>query len=129
MKRAGSVVFVAWVLAVGASIAPGCGGASVASICDKICECTGCSDAELAECVDEGEDLEKLAEDEGCGDQFDAYKSCFSDEIECVGDDIDADGCVSELADLGQCLEGAAPTDDTNGTDPGPAPGGGASGG
>lgn len=91
-------------LAIVALVAlPGC-GTSVADLCDDICECTGCSDREYDECVDEGEDIERDVEDEGCEDEFDEYLACASDEFECHGDDYDLDGCGNENEDLGQCL-------------------------
>jgi hypothetical protein len=39
---------------------PGGSGASVANLCDRVCACTGCSDAEYEDCIDDGEDLGAL---------------------------------------------------------------------
>ena len=81
----------------------GCGG-SIAAICEEECDCEGCSDDELDECIDTAEDLEHFAENEGCEDQFDDVVSCVSDEGECRGDRYDTDGCEPELEDLQDCM-------------------------
>ena len=66
--------------------APGCGRVSVEDVCEALQDCpTG----EAFDCQDDGLALERAAEDEGCGAQFDAY-------IEC----IDAAGCSWQ----GACL-------------------------
>lgn len=82
---------------------PGC-GPSISSMCDDICECEGCSDDELDDCIDEGEDLEREVENEGCEDQFDDYLDCASEELECHDSRASFDGCGSELESLGNCL-------------------------
>lgn len=85
--------------------APGC-GTSPSSICSDICDCEGCSESELADCVDDVEDGQKAAEDMGCGDQFDAALACYGDEFRCVSGDIDVDGCNTELDELSGCADG-----------------------
>ena len=92
----------------------GCGG-SIAGLCEEMCDCEGCSDEELDECIDELEDMEHAAEREGCEDQFDTALSCFSDEAECHGDDFDADGCEPELEDLDDCVDDRTVGDDSTG--------------
>jgi hypothetical protein len=82
----------------------GCGG-SIAAICEEMCDCEGCSEDELDECIDEGEDIERLADNEGCEDQFDEFVACTDDEAVCRGDDFEADGCEQELDDLDDCVD------------------------
>jgi hypothetical protein len=91
--------------ALGAAAVPwsGC-GVSASSICNRVCECEGCSKSDLAECIDEVEDEEKKAEDEGCSDQYGAMLSCYDSEFECQDDDVDVDGCDSEEEALSKCL-------------------------
>ena len=67
------------------ALAPGC-GPSVGAYCNKICDCTGCSDSELDDCVDAIDDARKDAEDEGCSGEFDAYLSCLDGELTCEDD-------------------------------------------
>jgi len=89
-------------LVVGSLLLAGCGGA--ASLCNDICDCEGCSDSEYDDCIDNIEDQQKLADDEGCGDQADDLLSCLLDEAECREGNIDLDGCSTESKNLGQCL-------------------------
>ena len=95
---------LALVLALGPVGLAGC-GTSADSICDEICDCEGCSDDEHAECVDDIEDSERAAENEGCEDQFDEAMSCIDDQLECRSGNIDADGCDGELEDLDDCMD------------------------
>jgi hypothetical protein len=104
MKLVSLSSLLAACLALGApALLTGC-GASVADYCEQLCDCEGCSDNELDECIDEGEDVQDDAEREGCDDQFDELISCLDDEAECRGDDFDADGCESEEDNLDDCL-------------------------
>jgi hypothetical protein len=81
-------------------------GTSAASLCDEYCECEGCSDNELDECIDDIEDNERRADNEGCLDQYDDLLACYDDEGECRdGDDFDLDGCEPEARDLNDCLD------------------------
>ena len=74
--------------------------------CQDLCDCTGCSDSELDECIDNAEDQYDDAVDEGCDDLADEYLSCLGEEAECRGDDFDADGCEREALDAYQCTYG-----------------------
>lgn len=103
---------------------PGC-GESPASICEETCDCVGCSDEELDECIDSGEDFEKLASDEGCEDQFDDYISCYGEQLECRGSEVDADGCDHEYEALEKCLGDAGFKGSGGGGSVGPSPSGG----
>lgn len=88
-------------LALGAA---GC-GPSATSLCSDQCDCEGCSEEEEADCVDDVEDAQKDAEDQGCGDQFSDYLSCYSDQFECRDSKVDADGCNSEGKSLNNCMD------------------------
>jgi hypothetical protein len=84
--------------------ASGC-GTSAADLCEEACDCEGCSDAELDECIDELEEIEERAEDLGCEDEMDDYMSCVDSELECSEGKARADGCDSEARELTQCGE------------------------
>ena len=81
----------------------GC-GYSPADYCEDFCDCTGCSDKQLDECIDNAEDSYDDAVDDGCEDVADDYLSCLSDEAECRdGDNWDEDGCEDEAVDVAKC--------------------------
>jgi len=99
-KPIGSIVALA-VVFCSATVLVGC-GTSIADLCDDMCDCEGCSDAEYDECVDEGEEYEEAAEKAGCGDEFDDYVDCIGDSFSCDDGRFDADEeCVRELASCG----------------------------
>ena len=91
---------VGLLLAAGAM---GC-GSSVNSLCNEVCDCVGCSEVEEQDCVDEGEDAQKTAEDEGCSDQLDEVYGCYGDQLECRESELDLDGCDSEEEALSECM-------------------------
>ena len=68
----------------------------------------GCSETERADCVDDIEDVEKLADDKGCSSEYSDLASCVSDELECVDDRADADGCDAEAESLSECTNSPA---------------------
>ena len=83
--------------------ATGC-GTSASSLCADQCECEGCSETEEQECVDDVEDAEKQADDEGCSDQYSEFVSCYADQFECIEGEVDADGCNAEAEAYSKCL-------------------------
>jgi hypothetical protein len=87
----------------------GC-GTSGADVCEAVCDCEGCSEKQLDECIDEIEEIEEKAEELGCEDQLDDWLSCVDDELECRGDDADVDGCDEEEDALTRCGQGTAGT-------------------
>lgn len=109
MKDMGAVVRAA-VLGMAAvtlwGLSPGC-GSSIGSYCDQVCECVGCSESERTDCADSLEDLQKAADDDGCGDKFQDYLSCVNSELECKDDQFSADGCDAEAEAFGECSPGS----------------------
>jgi len=77
--------------------------ASVSSVCDAFCDCKGCTDSEFEQCVTDNETGVRLAEDQGCANQVDAYLTCIDDELACVEDEVEIIGCNSELDELTDC--------------------------
>lgn len=95
-------------VALGALLAvlPGC-GTSLADLCEEVCDCEGCSDAQLEECIDESEEIEEAAEELGCEDQLDDWVSCIDSELECRDGDADTDGCEQEEQAVARCGKGS----------------------
>jgi hypothetical protein len=83
----------------------GC-GSSVSAYCEKLCECVGCNESERAECEDEISDSQRVAEEAGCGSQFDDALSCVDAEFVCTDGAAESDGCDSELDALAKCGDG-----------------------
>jgi hypothetical protein len=81
---------------------PGC-GSSIGSLCNKVCDCTGCNDSQADDCVDNFDDARKVAEEEGCSSEFDAVLSCASSELTCKDDKVQIDGCDGENEALFKC--------------------------
>ena len=80
----------------------GC-GYSAGDLCDDVCDCSGCSDAAYDECLDNEDDLERSAYNEGCDDQYEEYMACRGDEFRCVNSQVDLDGCKFEKEGLDNC--------------------------
>ncbi|MEJ7729708.1 MAG: hypothetical protein WKG00_10860 [Polyangiaceae bacterium] len=98
-KTTRGALLIGAVLLLGAS---GC-GTSAADLCDAVCDCEGCSDAQLDDCVDELEDIEERASERGCEDEMDDWMSCVDSKLECSGDDARIDGCDDEERELTRC--------------------------
>lgn len=85
-------------------VSTGC-GYSASDYCNDACDCEGCSDQELDECIDTFEDQYDDAVNEGCEEQADEYLSCLGDEAECRdGGNFDADGCEDEASTVAKCM-------------------------
>lgn len=80
MRAGGALVWLA-ALAM-AALLPGCGH-TVKGVCDDLNE--ACSSVPYNDCVKNGQELEKVSESRGCGDEFDAYIDCVA-EAECGWD-------------------------------------------
>lgn len=91
-----------WFAVLGAGCTP-----SAAALCERICECGGCSDTQREDCIDDLEDSEKAADEAGCGLEFNDVASCYDDEFECRNDTPRVDGCDAEVAELQRCAAGA----------------------
>ena len=104
-KLAAALFLTSGAVALGPS---GCTPSS-AALCNKVCDCTGCTKDQQVDCVDDLDDARKEARREGCDDQYDAYFSCVADEMRCEDDNIEVDGCDAELEELMQCMGGVVP--------------------
>lgn len=82
--------------------AAGCDSAQ--SLCDRVCDCEGCSDPERESCYDFAEDTTLDADQEGCAPEYDDYVSCAHSAFQCNGGRAEyEEGCAGELLDYIQC--------------------------
>jgi hypothetical protein len=84
--------------------APGCGD-SVDVLCERSCDCVGCSEAERDECSTTFDRQEKFADDRGCGEPYADYLACLEAELECKDGTLDTTVCSAELVEYGDCVE------------------------
>lgn len=87
------------------TLGPGC-TPSATALCDRICECSGCSESQRADCVDDLEDAEAAADEAGCSLEFNDVARCFDAELECRNDAHKVDGCDAETEELRLCALG-----------------------
>ncbi len=99
----GSVLF-AFSAAV-ALLGAGC-QASPSELCNKMCDCsTSCTDKGLQECIDYYENYQKVAQDVGCGSEFQAALSCATNG-QCTNAEYSTD-CDEEGAAFSACEQKA----------------------
>src|SRR3954468_21592480 len=87
-------------VASGAGIT-GCGGPSVSTVCDDICACTKCADADRQKCISEGNAARDEVDKIGCSSEFEDELSCFHANISCTTDTSKI--CPTEAAALKRC--------------------------
>jgi hypothetical protein len=99
-----SLPYLVSVLAVlCAALGSGCGGVTVQSFCDQVCECEGCTDSAQA-CLHEYTEIRQTTEEKGCGDNFQAFLDCASEKLECTDKEASFEsGCSGELGVLLSC--------------------------
>ena len=95
--------FFTLALVGGVTTATGCGGASIASLCEDICACARCTSNDLQACQDKGNKASDDASAAGCGSEFDDAVTCAGAHVSCQGDKAGATGCDAELAALSKC--------------------------
>ncbi len=104
VRRGGVVLAGAWVLAMAVAASPGCGGASAESLCELVCDCTGCSESERDDCIDSVDDAQAEAAKEGCDDAYEAFTACAEERLDCDDDTVDLSDCDDEAEDLADCV-------------------------
>jgi len=100
---AAAAVTLAW------GVAPGC-GPSVASYCNKVCDCQGCDDQQRESCVENVQLQQGTARDAGCATEWSDLFSCTNAEAECNDGYLSADGCDAERKALSDCGGGGVGT-------------------
>ncbi len=81
-----------------------CGGGGY-GLCDRACDCEGCSDSVLESCYNAVEDAALDADQEGCGAEYDEFIACAHDAFECVNDRVEyGNSCFGEAAELTECV-------------------------
>lgn len=90
--------------------APGCAARALDRACERACDCykgdaqTDCSDA----CLNNGEDLQELADEAGCSGELEDYFDCAGDAGTCQAGGADVSACDEELAAFEACGGGDA---------------------
>ena len=103
-KKLNAFKLFAPVLGLALAALPGC-GYNEEDLCDDSCDCTGCSQYDYEDCVDNADDLAREVEYQGCEDYYDEYLACVGDEFACRGGRVDLDGCGGEFQRLFNCLD------------------------
>ncbi|WP_437740363.1 hypothetical protein WMF39_32375 [Sorangium sp. So ce1504] len=86
----------------GALVSAGCPSPEERA-CDRICDCSGCSEARYLECVDKAETARAAAVKASCTGSFDDYVTCVEEELECKDEKYLFDGCDSQRDSLRGC--------------------------
>ena len=94
----------ALMLPVAAISAGGCDSAT--SLCDRACDCTGCTSSELEDCYNTAEDTALDADQEGCTGEYNDFVSCAHEAFECDDGRVEYDDiCFGESAELLECFD------------------------
>jgi hypothetical protein len=80
----------------------------VSAYCVARCDCQGCSQVERADCLDDVEDSERLAEHDGCATEFSDYLSCYADEGTCNNGGWVSSMCTTRGTVLRNCSSRSA---------------------
>lgn len=92
---------------VSMSFVAGCEN-QVNSYCVSRCDCQGCSQRERADCLDDVEDSERLAEFDGCAAEFSEYLRCYTNEGSCNNGGWVTSMCTAEGSALRTCSSRSA---------------------
>lgn len=88
--------------ASGALVSVGCPSPEERA-CDRICDCTGCSEARYLECVDKAATARAAAVEASCTASFDEYVTCVEEELECKDENYLFDACDGQRDSLRGC--------------------------
>ena len=80
--------------------------ATLEDMCDRACECGGCSDAQRTQCVQQSNDVRIRAAQNGCLGELDDLVDCVTDDAKCEGGSLESarDICSEERAELEGCV-------------------------
>lgn len=74
------------------------------ALCDRACDCTGCSENELESCYNQEEDAELDAEQAGCSAEYADLVGCAHDNFECNDGVVSyGNSCAGETVELFEC--------------------------
>jgi len=93
------------------AVSSGCVNTSRApAYCDQLCECEGCSDLELEECVIDIDYAIASATVYECNEEYDAFLACQEENAECVAEywAPPGDECMDEAQDYWDCITEAS---------------------
>lgn len=83
------------------------GGNAVLAYCNNACDCTGCTDSEMQECVTSVEAFRDDSQAQGCGTEVDAYIACLA-SAQCQGGNLSLDGCEAQANAFANCFSGGS---------------------
>ncbi|WP_281329555.1 hypothetical protein [Polyangium sp. 6x1] len=89
------------------SLGGGC-QSETASYCEARCDCQGCSQRETEDCADDVEDAERLAEHDGCANEYSSYLTCYVDEGTCENGAFIVSSCKAAVDALRACSSRSA---------------------
>ncbi len=84
-----------------------CTSSNADNVCYNVGLCETQSDAQIAGCQSQVNDLDGEALDAGCGPAYDTYFGCANSAYTCEGDQPLFPGCDGQLDSLNTCLEAA----------------------
>ena len=82
---------------------------SPGKVCQIVCDCYGCSAADLKDCMASFDDVLKDAKQAGCEKEFLTAFACYEDNLECVGGELEYSECIPLIDALSECMEDAPP--------------------
>jgi hypothetical protein len=85
------------------ALATGCRGQEYEDYCDKVRSCGGGNDKDQNACVDTMEGEEDVADDYGCGDQFDKLVECLKKNAVCQAGVLVTTACKDQDVNYGDC--------------------------
>jgi hypothetical protein len=100
-RRRASALTAAVALVALVALATGC-GVTVDGVCEDLDD--QCGVESVSACKSDGADLERLAEEKGCGALFDDYLTCVSDAEcrwrgACLDQHVNLEACVGPFPD------------------------------
>lgn len=91
-------------LAIGLLLAPAGCDHTVHSICNQMCTCSPCTQADLDACLETGDTARTTAEKKSCSTQMGTFLSCLDDNLSCQGGtSAGTDQCSKEEQALVTC--------------------------
>jgi len=102
LKNASNGLFLGLAMIGFGVMASSC-GPSAGSYCNKLCDCTDCTESERSDCVGQVSDAREESSSKGCASEFSAYFSCVNSAAECVASKVHVTGCDAESEALSRC--------------------------
>ena len=84
----------------------GCAQASLEEMCARACDCSGCSEAQRTQCVQQSNDVRTRAAQNHCLGELDDLVDCVAHDAECRDGSLESarDICNAERGALEGCM-------------------------